>query len=209
MYNTYPFQLMPLPYKFDALEPEIDAKTVEIHHDKHLRTYVDNLNQILKEYPEYQHWTLEQLVVYTDRLPEKIQTGVKNNAGGVYNHNFYFLLMDPSGSNIPMGSLKLAIERQFESYHQFYKEFTEKAKKVFGSGYAWLVVEPSGKLAIVKTENQDTVLAERMCPIIGIDVWEHAYYLKNQNKRADYMEKWMKLINWDFAEKQYEKCVKF
>jgi len=205
--NHYPFQLVPLPYAYNALEPYIDEKTMHLHHDKHLQTYVNNLNAALKDYPQLQTWSLEQLLYYSDMLPEQIRTAVINNGGGVYNHNFYFANLSPTQSN-PTGELLNAINDQFGSLDNFKTKFKAQALSVFGSGYTWLVINKDGKLEIVNTKNQDTVLPLNSCAVIGIDVWEHAYYLKHYNVRADYIDDWSKIVNWPQAEQNYVSCQK-
>lgn len=206
MQEMYPFQLQPLNYSYDALEPYIDAETVHIHHDKHLKTYVDNLNKALEQYPEYQNWTLEQLVKYYMRLPVALQTAVRNNAGGVYNHNLYFDLMGKPNSTQPEGTLLIAIENIFGSVEEFQKLFKAAALAQFGSGWAWLVMDRYGKLKIIQTANQDTPLPQNVCPILLIDVWEHAYYLKYQNRRGDYVNNWWNVVNWNKVAENYRRC---
>lgn len=203
MNESYPFINFPLPYAYNAMEPYIDEKTMKLHHDKHLQTYVDNLNKVLAAYPLFQTWTLEQLIVNIPSLPEKIQTAVKNNGGGVYNHQFYFAnLMNPS-ENQPVGMLKAAIVSAFGSFETFRSQMKEAALSVFGSGYAWLVVDAAGMLRIITTANQDTPLTLGMGPVLNVDVWEHAYYLKHYNARGDYIDDWFQVINWNMADRNY------
>jgi Fe-Mn family superoxide dismutase len=197
--NHYPFELRPLPYAYDALEPYIDTATMEIHHNKHLKAYVDNLNAALKDYPQYHQMSLEQLIIGCCCLPQAIQTTVKNNAGGVYNHNFYFGIMGYA-NNSPSSTIQNAIENAFGSYDHFKAALKDAALKRFGSGWAWLAFNSCGKLEIVSTANQDTLLCTRLRPIILIDVWEHAYYLKYQNRRGDYVDNWFNVIDWGKAE---------
>lgn len=205
--NYYPFVNAPLPYAYDALEPYIDEKTMYLHHDRHLQTYINNLNEILKENPQLQSLSLEQLIVNASRLPKSLQTSIRNNAGGVYNHRFFFEgLINPS-DKIPHGKISEEIEKQFHSIETFMGEFTKAALSVFGSGYAWLVSD-KGILKIITTRNQNTPLEQRLCPILNLDVWEHAYYLKHYNMRADYIKDWHHIINWDNAEKNYRNCLK-
>lgn len=204
--NHYPFELIPLPYSYNALEPHIDAQTVEIHHNRHLKTYVDNLNAALKPYPQYQNMSLEQLLLNVDKLPSQISTAVKNNAGGVYNHNMYFYTLGSAGSQ-PHGNVLNAINRDFGSYNNFKKEIKQSGLDRFGSGWAWLVLNPNGKLQIISTPNQDTPLPANMCPVLLVDVWEHAYYLKYKNLRADYLDNWFPIINWNMVEKYYNNCA--
>ena len=201
----YPFTLRPLPYSYEALCPEISDTTLHFHHDKHLQTYVDNLNKALRNYPFLQTFTLEQLLCNLESMPMEIRTQIRNNAGGVYNHRFYFNGLSKEHGQRPQGELAEAIDRQYGSYEKFKEEFTGAALSVFGSGYAWLVIDPQGKLKIVTTANQDTPLAGNLAPVLVIDVWEHAYYLKHFNVRADYIKDWFEVVNWRFSEEQYKK----
>ncbi|MEG0691877.1 MAG: superoxide dismutase [Oscillospiraceae bacterium] len=194
---------MPLDYAYDALEPFIDAKTIEIHHNRHLKKYVDTLNKTLENYPKYQCWSLKELIKNSYLLPYSIQTDVINNAGGVFNHNFYFSCMTPNSSRFPLPNLFAAIECQFCSFNEFKSTFKDTALKVFGSGYAALCVDKLKRLKIVTLPNQCTVLPIDLRPILMIDVWEHAYYLKYQNLRANYIDSWFELIDWEFAEECY------
>lgn len=207
-FENYKFELKPLEYPYNALEPYIDEETMHFHHDKHLQTYVDNLNKALENYPEYQKWSLDELVKNYQRLPKELQTPVKNNGGGVYNHNLFFELLSPD-SKIDMSSnLAKQIEKDFGSFENFKQQFKNKALSAFGSGYAWLVKNIHGELEIITTPNQDTPLPLNFCPILLLDVWEHAYYLKNQNRRNEYIDKWFNVINWHKAEERYLKdCV--
>lgn len=206
MNEHYPFVNPPLPYAYDALEPFIDTKTMELHHDRHLQTYVNNLNAVLKPYPEYHGLSLTQLLLYPDLLPASIRTAVKNNAGGVYNHIFFFSTMRAPSSKLPENALTARISRQFGSMEAFQKAFSDAALSVFGSGYAWLVRASHGQLKIVTTANQDTPLPESLCPILALDVWEHAYYLKHYNKRTDYISNWFYVADWDQAGKNFSRC---
>lgn len=203
MNEHYPFVNPPLPYSYDAMEPYIDAKTMELHHDRHLQTYVDNLNQLLKDYPEYQEFTLEQLVLYAACMPAHMRTAVRNNAGGVYNHILYFNTLKNSGGRRPKGRLSALIDWQFGSFENFQKLFTDAALSVFGSGYAWLIRNAADKLSIQTTANQDTPLFFNVRPILAVDVWEHAYYLKHYNMRAAYMKDWFSVVNWEEVERNY------
>ena len=203
----YPFSLLPLPYSYEALEPYIDTFTMKLHHDRHLKTYVDNLNAALSNDPAYQNWTLEQLIFYADCLPKEIQTAVINNAGGVYNHNFYFANMSPKNNSIPTGFLTTKMDATFGSYNDFKKVFQVAALDVFGSGYAWLVADSHKNLKIMTTHNQETPLTSNAYPLLTIDVWEHAYYLKHYNKRVDYIADWFHVANFDLASKLYEKLA--
>lgn len=200
-YDQYPFELEPLTYEYGALEPRIDAETLHLHHDKHLKTYVDNLNDTLSRFPNLQTWNLTKLVSKYAQLPPSIQKSIRDNAGGVFNHNFYFKIMTPGGSISPVGKIKEMIDKKFKNYENFKSEFKKAALQTFGSGYAYLVQNGRGILSIVSVPNQDTTLPKNLKPVIMIDIWEHAYYLKYKNKRADYIDNWFELINWDIAEK--------
>ncbi len=207
MYNDYyEFSLMPLPYSYSALEPHIDAKTMELHHDKHLKTYVDNLNAILKNFPAYQDWSLEKLVRDYMQLPMEIQQGVRNNAGGVFNHNFYFANLTNKNTRLDE-ELSGAIDRTFGSFDSFKEGFKKAALGVFGSGYAFLVLDANSQLKITTTPNQDNPLTQNMFPIMEIDVWEHAYYLKHYNVRADYIDDWFRVVDLDMASRNYKSIM--
>ena len=207
MNEHYPFVNPPLPYPYDALEPYIDTKTMYLHHDRHLQTYVDQLNNAWKNAPEFHNWPLERLLTHTNELPEELRTPVTNNGGGVYNHIFFFNGMSASDTRFQAGNLYYAIVRDFGSVEQFYDEFRKKALSVFGSGYAWLALGPDGKLVIVTSANQDTPIARNFCPIAGIDVWEHAYYLKHYNERVAYIDDWFNVADWERASMLYEECL--
>lgn len=206
MNQHYPFVNPPLPYAYDALEPFIDTKTMHLHHDRHLQTYVNNLNDALKDYPALQNCSLEKLICNIDDLPKAIQTSVRNNGGGVYNHIFYFNGLTGSDTWSQTSALYQVIMRDFGSVEQFYNAFKKQALSVFGSGYAWLVVDQDGKLEIVTSANQDTPIVQDLCPVLAIDVWEHAYYLKHYNERAAYIDDWFNVVNWKQANKLYENC---
>lgn len=198
------YTLRPLPYAYDALEPFIDERTMRIHHDRHVQTYVDNLNQALDRFPALYAYSLPRLLYNIKYLPREIQTAVRDNGGGVYNHNFYFDGMtEPSQSN-PTGEVVHQLERQFGSLKNFQEEMKKAALSVFGSGWAWLV-KKNGQLMIVTTPNQDTPLPKNVTPLLNLDVWEHAYYLKYQNRRGDYIDNWFHVVNWDMVEKRYQK----
>lgn len=208
MNETYPFKLMTLPYSYDAMEPYIDKETMMLHHDKHLKNYVDKLNATLAPYPKYYDWTLEKLLQSLIFLPKEIRESVRNNGGGVFNHNLYFGGLKNVGSkNMPIGSLASKINEQYINFSNFYNIFKKKALEVFGSGYAWLVLDRNNNLDIIGTPNQDTVLDLNLCPIILIDVWEHAYYLKYHNRREEYIDNYRNIINWDKAEERFIKCL--
>jgi len=179
---------------------------MEIHHDRHLKTYVNNLNEALKNYPKFQTWSLEQLIYYADFLPEEIRTAVKHNAGGVYNHNFYFQNLTPNQDLNSFPNLKKEIENTYSDFENFKKLFKQNALSVFGSGYTYLVLK-NNKLDILNLKNQKTPLNFDAHPIISADVWEHAYYLKHYNLRADYMDDWFNVINYVQAEQNYINAV--
>lgn len=204
----YPFVNPPLLYGYSDLEPYIDTKTMHLHHDKHLQGFVDNLNATIKDYPELHDWSLEQLIYNADKLPEKIVTPVKRNGGGMYNHIFYFNGLAKSSSLSNESRLYGAISKEFGSVAQFLPEFKKQALSVFGSGYAWLVIDGRGKLEIVTLKNQDTPIAKDFYPIIAIDVWEHAYYLKNYNDRGAYVDNFFEVINWRQAERIFMKFLR-
>jgi Fe-Mn family superoxide dismutase len=193
----YPFTLEPLPYDYDALVPYIDARTLHFHHDKHLQTYVDNLNKALENYPEYHDCSLEDLLLQNEELPDEIRTAVKNNAGGVYNHELYFACMGKVNHSMPSGALLDAINESFGSFDQWKEEMKAAALAQFGSGWAYLVEDEDAKLSIVKTPNQDTPLPMGLKPVVLVDVWEHAYYLQYQNRRAEYVDNWFATVDWD------------
>ena len=200
--NYYPFINLPLPYEYNALEPFIDEKTMHLHHDKHLQTYIDNLNGILKEHPHLQKLSLEQLIKNAGKLSQKLQTPIRNNAGGVYNHRFYFMGLAAPCEKAPITALGTAIIKQFGSLDAFKNAFKATALSVFGSGYAWLVYSES-RLKIVTTPNQNCPIEQGMYPILNIDVWEHAYYLKHYNVRANYVDDWINVIDWEQANLLY------
>lgn len=197
------FTVPPLPYAYDALEPHIDARTMEIHHDKHHAAYVANLNKALADQPDWLKMSPLQVLSKLSELPESIRTAVRNNGGGHANHSLFWTIMSKNGGE-PKGDLKKAIDDSFGSLDEFKKGFADVALKQFGSGWAWLVPGKEKPLVIVPAANQDNpVIAGMPAPILGIDVWEHAYYLKYQNKRADYIAAWMNVINWDQVAANY------
>ncbi|MGG1615808.1 superoxide dismutase [Paenibacillus sp. NRS-1782] len=202
------FQLPELPYAKDALEPHIDALTVEIHHDRHHNTYVTNLNAALESAPELQSKSLEDLISNLDSVPESIRPAVRNNGGGHHNHSLFWEVIGPNGGGQPTGAIAEAISNELGGYDKFKEDFTKAATTRFGSGWAWLVVGKDGKLAITSTPNQDSPLSEGLTPVLGLDVWEHAYYLKYQNKRPDYIAAFYNVINWDEVNKRYAAAKK-
>lgn len=205
--DFYKFINLPLPYAFDAMEPFIDAKTMELHHNRHLQAYIDNLNKALEEHPELQQLPLEALVTPPRTLPAANWTAIRNNAGGVYNHRFFFDgLMPAASAKAPAGLLLEELIKTYGSFDAFKTAFKAAALSVFGSGYAWLVVDSAGDLKIITTANQDTPLTWGLCPVLAIDVWEHAYYLKHYNLRADYIDDWFNVINWNRANSLFAAC---
>ncbi|GAA4722666.1 superoxide dismutase [Brevibacillus fulvus] len=196
-------QLPALPYAFNALEPHIDAQTMEIHHDRHHATYVNNLNAALEGHADLQAKSLEELIGNLDAVPEAIRTAVRNNGGGHANHSLFWEILSPNGGGAPTGALADAINAAFGSFDNFKAEFAKAAAGRFGSGWAWLIVD-GGKLAITSTPNQDSPLMEGKTPILGLDVWEHAYYLKYQNKRPDYISAFWNVVNWEEVSKRFE-----
>ncbi|GJA15412.1 superoxide dismutase [Aeromonas caviae] len=192
-----------LPYAYDALEPHIDAKTMEIHHSRHHQTYVTNLNAALADLPELAALPLEALLARIDSLPAQVQGAVRNHGGGHANHSLFWQVMSPAGGGEPGGELAAAIERDLGGLEAFKQAFTQAALSRFGSGWAWLVVDGRGKLQVVSSANQDSPLMEGLTPILGLDVWEHAYYLKYQNKRPDYIAAFYNVIDWDEVARRY------
>lgn len=197
------FELPPLPYSFDALEPAIDARTVEIHYTKHQATYLKNFNAALDKFPDLFGKTPEEILRNLQSVPEPIRTAVRNNGGGFVNHNLYWACMRPNASGEPKGELARAIPETFGSFPSFKEEFEKAGIGRFGSGYAWLSRNTEGKLIIHSTPNQDSPLTAGLIPLLVVDVWEHAYYLKYQNRRAEYLTNWWDLVNWDEVENRF------
>ncbi|HFJ8621792.1 TPA: superoxide dismutase [Enterococcus faecium] len=197
------YTLPDLPYAYDALEPYIDEETMHLHHDKHHNTYVTNLNSAIEKYPELGEKTIEELLSDMDAIPTDIKTAVRNNGGGHANHSFFWEILAPNAGGEPTGEIKEAINEAFGDFSSFKEEFKKAAAGRFGSGWAWLVME-NGKLAITSTANQDSPLMEGKTPILGLDVWEHAYYLKYKNVRPDYIAAFWNVINWDEVNKRFE-----
>lgn len=202
---TGPFTLPPLPYGYDALEPFIDAQTMQIHHDKHHAAYVANLNKAVAGINDLGLLEITHLLKNFNSLPENIRTAVHNNGGGHYNHSLFWQMMKKNGGGEPTGDLAKAIEASFGSFSAFKDGLTKSALGQFGSGWAWLVLDGK-QLKIEPTANQDTPLSAGRTPLLGVDVWEHAYYLKYQNKRADYIGAWFNVVNWDFVAERYSKA---
>ena len=202
---TGPFTLPPLPYAYDALEPHIDAQTMHIHHDKHHAAYVANLNKAVAEFPDLGNKPVEDLLKDLNSVPEKARTAVRNNGGGHYNHSLFWQMMKKDGGGEPSGDLAKAIDAGFGGFSAFKDNFSKAALGQFGSGWAWLVLDGNA-VKIEPTPNQDTPLSAGHPPLLGLDVWEHAYYLKYQNKRADYIAAWWNVVNWDFVADRYAKA---
>ena len=198
------FELPPLPYGYDALEPYIDAQTMQIHHDKHHQAYTDKLNAALEKYPDLQSKSVEELLKDLDSVPEEIRPAVRNHGGGYFNHSLFWLMMKKGGGGEPEGDLAEAIRGEFGSFAAFKEQFSTAAPTVFGSGWAWLVMDKSGELAIVTTPNQDSPVSTGQRPLLALDVWEHAYYLKYQNRRPEYIENWWQVVNWDQVEENFK-----
>ena len=194
--SASPAQLPPLTYDYDALEKAIDAETMRLHHDRHHASYVNNLNDALKQYPDLQNSSVESLLRDLDSVPENIRTTVRNNGGGHLNHTIFWQIISPSGGGQPTGAISTEINRTFGSFDAFKKQFNEAGGARFGSGWVWLVRNPQGQLQITSTPNQDSPIMQSLYPIMGNDVWEHAYYLRYQNRRAEYLNNWWNVVNW-------------
>jgi len=197
------FELPTLLYAYDALEPYIDAQTVELHYSKHHATYLKNLNTALEKYPQFFNQKIDQILGELNSVPEDVRTAVRNNGGGLYNHNIYWAIMGPKQGGEPVGKLASAINAGFGSFTALKEQVEKAGLGRFGSGWAWLSKKADGGLVIHSTPNQDTPLAEGLFPVIGVDVWEHAYYLKYQNRRAEYLTNWWNLVNWEEAERRF------
>jgi Fe-Mn family superoxide dismutase len=197
------YQLPSLPYAFDALEPFIDAKTMEIHHDKHHATYLTNLNKALEGAPSLANKSAEDLLKDLNSVPENIRTAIRNNGGGFVNHNFYWLSMAPKAGGEPGSDLGKALASSFGSFEGFKEKFSQTGLTRFGSGWSWLVLDKSHQLMVYSTANQDSPLSEGYVPLLGCDVWEHAYYLKYQNRRADYITAWWNVVDWKKVAQRY------
>jgi superoxide dismutase, Fe-Mn family len=202
------FTLPPLPYAYEALEPHIDTRTMQIHHGKHHAAYIKNLNGAIAKYPDLKGKSIETLLKTLSSLPEDIRTAVRNNGGGHANHSMFWQIMAPKAGGAPTGEIATAITQTFGNFTNFKQQFNEAGMKRFGSGWAWLVRTPAGKLQVMTTANQDSPLLEGFFPIMGNDLWEHAYYLLYQNRRADYLEAWWNVINWSEVNKRYAMAVK-
>ncbi|MHA4258045.1 superoxide dismutase [Mn] [Bacillus cereus] len=198
-------ELPNLPYAYDALEPHFDKETMNIHHTKHHNTYITNLNVALEGHAELADKSVEELVANLNEVPEAIRTAVRNNGGGHANHTFFWTILSPNGGGQPVGELATAIEAKFGSFDAFKEEFAKAGATRFGSGWAWLVVN-NGELEVTSTPNQDSPLTEGKTPVIGLDVWEHAYYLNYQNRRPDYISAFWNVVDWNAAEKRYQEA---
>ena len=200
------FEVPPLPYDYNALEPYIDTQTMQLHHDKHHGAYVNNLNAALQNAPQFASLSIEDLIRRLNEVPDSIRTAVRNNGGGHLNHSMFWQIMTPNGGGQPGGDLASAINSTFGSFDQFKAAFNDAGVKRFGSGWAWLILDSSGKLQVISTANQDSPLIDGNYPIMGNDVWEHAYYLKYQNRRPDYLNAWWNVVNWNEIERRYQQA---
>ena len=200
---SYPHKLPELPYDYSALEPHIDTRTMALHHDKHHAAYVNNLNKALEGYPDLQEKSAAELLFRLDEVPECIRTAVRNNGGGHVNHSFFWSCMSAKGGGQPKGSFSEAIDETFESFDTLKNRFSQAALGRFGSGWVWLCVDSNSMLSIMSTANQDSPLSLGYAPVLGLDVWEHAYYLKYENRRADYITGWWNTVDWDFVSGSY------
>jgi Fe-Mn family superoxide dismutase len=200
------YEVPPLPYDYSALEPYIDTQTMQLHHDKHHAAYVNNVNAALQAVPQFASLPVEQLIQRLNELPENIRTAVRNNGGGHANHSMFWQIMTPNGGGQPGGDLANAINSTFGSFDQFKAAFNDAGVKRFGSGWAWLILDRNGNLQVTSTANQDSPLMEGNFPIMGNDVWEHAYYLKYQNRRPEYLNAWWNVVNWNEIEKRYQQA---
>lgn len=196
------FKLPDLPYAYNALEPYIDERTMQIHHDLHHGGYVNKLNAALEGHSDWQGKSVEEILKSLNHLPESIRTAVRNNGGGHYNHTIFWNIMGPNASPEPSGALAEALDKEFGSFRQFKEQFANAAANRFGSGWAWLVKNNDGSLAVTSTPNQDNPISEGQFPVMGLDVWEHAYYLKYQNRRPEYISNWWNVVNWDAVAKR-------
>ncbi len=200
-------ELPKLPYSYESLEPHIDAKTMEIHHTKHHQAYVDKLNGALKDYPDLQLKTLEELIKFLDSAPSKIRKAIRNNAGGHFSHSLFWKIMGPKKGGQPQGRIAGVIRDKFGSFEKFKNQFSKKALNLFGSGWVWLVLDKNNKLKIISSSGHNNPLMKNLAALLVIDVWEHAYYLKYQNRRAEYIDAWWNVVNWDEVESNYQKAI--
>lgn len=202
-----PFELPPLPYDYDALEPYIDAETMMFHHDKHHAGYTKKLNQAVSRYPELANKSAEDILREIDSVPSDVASTIRNNGGGFVNHKMFWEIMSPDGGGEPTGAIAEAITAAFGSFAAFQEQFNEAGSNQFGSGWAWLVLDNNQQLKVMGTPNQDSPLMEGMYPIMGNDVWEHAYYLKYRNQRGEYLKNWWNVVNWDEVNRRYEGAI--
>ena len=200
------YELPPLPYDYSALAPHIDAQTMQLHHDKHHQAYVNNLNTALNGLSQFDNVSVEDLMRRINEVPENVRTAVRNNGGGHANHSMFWQIMKANGGGQPTGALADAINSTFGSFDQFKSTFNDNGAKRFGSGRTWLVVDQSGKLQALSTANQDSPLMDGLTPVMGNDVWEHAYYLTYQNRRPDYLAAWWNVVNWDEVAKRFQQA---
>jgi len=198
------FELPPLPYDYSALEPYIDTQTMQLHHDKHHQAYVTNLNNALKDQAQFASLSLEELMRRINEVPDSVRTAVRNNGGGHINHTMFWQIMKPNGGGEPTGAIASAIQSAFGSFDAFKTAFNDAGVKRFGSGWAWLILDSSGKLQVTSTANQDSPFMDGNYPVMGNDVWEHAYYLKYQNRRPDYLNAWLNGVNWDEISRRFQ-----
>ena len=202
-----PYTLPTLPCAYDALEPYIDARTRQIHHDKHHQAYVDNSNAAVAKAPELEDKTAEEILSNLAAVPEGVRGAIRNNVGGHYNHSIFWSIMGPNAGGAPSGAIAAAIDKTFGNLAQFQEKLNDAGVKQFGSGWTWLALGPSG-LQVLSTPNQDSPISQGLTPILGNDVWEHAYYLKYQNRRAEYLKAWWNVVNWAEVNKRYEAALK-
>ncbi|MCU0537848.1 MAG: superoxide dismutase [Hydrococcus sp. Prado102] len=202
-----PFAVAPLPYAYNALEPHIDEETMRFHHDKHYVSYTTKLNEAVNKYPQLANKSAEEIISDLDSLPEDVRTTIRNNGGGYVNHTMFWQIMAPNAGGQPTGEIAKAIASAFGSFDKFKTAFNDAGSKQFGSGWSWLVLDNSKQLKVIGTPNQDSPLMMGMYPIMGNDVWEHAYYLKYRNERAKYLEAWWNVVNWDEVNKRYQQAI--
>ena len=207
MTNSMTHTLPALPYAYDALEPFIDAKTMEIHHDKHHQTYLTKFVEAISTSPEWTEKPVDEVLLHLDQIPENIRTAVKNHGGGYYHHSLFWPMMKKNGGGDPVGKIGDEIGKQWGGFQTMKENFNKACLGLFGSGWVWLTVDKEGKLAITSTHNQDSPISNGRIPLLGNDVWEHAYYLKYQNKRADYVENWWNVVNWEHVEENYKNAL--
>ncbi|PSF37668.1 superoxide dismutase [Aphanothece hegewaldii CCALA 016] len=202
--QSEPFKLPPLPYAYNALLPYIDEETMRFHHDKHHAAYTKNLNEAINKYPELKSKSINQLLSNLDTIPTDIRQTVRNNGGGYLNHKIFWEIMSPNGGGTPKGEIAQAIQKDFGSFEAFQTTFTDMGAKVFGSGWVWLVLDKSNKLKVMNLPNQDSPIMQGFSPIMGNDVWEHAYYLKYRNNRGEYLKQWWNVVNWEEVNRRFQ-----